>query len=62
MKKSEIRNHFQKEDYPRQTIYDTIKRMQLRGTINDKNKIGRPTPGHLPERISWKYLPITTKV
>ena len=43
--KSEIVNHFQKEGYPRRTIYDTINRMQLGGTINDKKKTGRP--------ISW---------
>ena len=36
MEKSEIVNHFQKEGYPRQTIYNTINRMQLGGTINDK--------------------------
>ena len=36
-------NHFKKEDYPKQTIYDTINRMQLGGTINDKKKTGRPT-------------------
>ena len=36
-------NHFQKEGYPRKTIYDTINRMQLGGTINDKKKTGRPT-------------------
>ena len=35
------------EGYPRRTIYDTINRMQLGGTINDKNKTGRPT--------SWTY-------
>ena len=43
MKKSEIVNHFQKEGYPRRTIYDSINRMQLGGTINDENKTGRPT-------------------
>ena len=42
MEKSEIVNHFQKEGYPR-TIYDTINRMQLGGTINDKKKTGHPT-------------------
>ena len=36
MEKSEIVNHFQKEVYPRKTIYDTLNRMQLGGTINDK--------------------------
>ena len=50
MKKSEIVNHFQKEGYPIQTIYDTINRMRLGGTINDNKK----SPGHLPERISSK--------
>ena len=41
MEKSEIVNHFKKEDYPRKTIYDTINRMQLGGTINEKKKTGR---------------------
>ena len=41
--KSEIVNHFQKEGYPRQTIYDTINRMQLGGTIHNKKKTGRLT-------------------
>ena len=27
MKKSVIANHFQKEDYPRRTIYNTINRL-----------------------------------
>ena len=31
------------EGYPRRTIYDTINRMQLGGTNNDKNITGRPT-------------------
>ena len=43
MEKSEIVNHFQKEGYPRRTIYDTINRMQLGGAINDKNKTCLPT-------------------
>ena len=41
--KLEIVNHFQKEGYPRRTIYSNINRMQLVGTINDKKKTGRPT-------------------
>ena len=36
IEKSKIVNHFPKEGYPRRTIYDTINRMQLGGTINDK--------------------------
>ena len=40
MEKSEIVNYFKKENYPRLTIYDTINRMQLGRTINDKNKNG----------------------
>ena len=36
-------NHFLKEGIPRRTIYDTINRMQLGGTIIDKKKTGRPT-------------------
>ena len=43
MKKSEVVNHFQKEGYPRQTIYNTVNRMQLAGTINDEKKTGRLT-------------------
>ena len=31
MEKSEIVNHFQKEGYPRRTIYNTLNRMQLGG-------------------------------
>ena len=42
MEKSEIVNPFQKEAYPRRTIYNTLNRMPLGGTINDK-KTGRPT-------------------
>ena len=38
MEKSEIVNHFQKEGYPRRTIYDTLTRVQLGRTINDKNE------------------------
>ena len=44
--KSDILNHFKKEGYPRKTIYNTINRMQLGETINDKKKTG-----HLPKRI-----------
>ena len=43
MKKLEIVNHFQKKGYTRQTIYDTINRMLLGGTINVKKKTGGPT-------------------
>jgi transposase len=43
MKKSEIVNHFQKEGYPRRTIYSTINRMQNEDSIEDKKKTGRPT-------------------
>ena len=57
MEKSEIVNHFQKEGYPRRTIFNTINRMQLGGKIKDKKKF----PGHLPERISSKDWPITAK-
>ena len=41
MEKSEIVNHFKKEGGPRRTIYDTMNRVQLGGTINDKKKTGR---------------------
>ena len=43
MEKSEIVNHFQIKGYPGQTIYDTINRMQLELTINEKKKTSRPT-------------------
>ena len=32
MKKSEIVNHFKKEGYPRQTVYDSINRFEKEGT------------------------------
>ena len=38
MEKSKIVNHFQKEGYPRQIIYNTMNHMQLGRTINDKNE------------------------
>ena len=43
MEKSEIVNHFKIEGYLRRTIYDTINRMKLGGTINDKKKTDCPT-------------------
>jgi transposase len=43
MKKSEIVNHFEKEGYPRRTIYDAINRLQNEESIEDKKKTGRPT-------------------
>ena len=43
MEKSEIVKHFQKEGNPRKTNYDTINRMQLGRTINDKKNTDRPT-------------------
>ena len=43
MKKSEIVKHFEKEGIARQTIYDTINRMQNEGSVKDKKKTGRPT-------------------
>ena len=43
MEKREIVNHFLKEGIPRRTIYDTINRMQLGGTIIDRKKTGRST-------------------
>ena len=43
MEKPKIVNHFQKEGYPRRTVYNTINRMRFGGTINDKKKTGRPT-------------------
>ena len=49
-------NHFPKEGYLRRTIYDTINRMQLGGTINDKKKTGRQPLGHLPERESAQKI------
>ena len=32
-------NQFQKEGYPKRTIYNTINRLQLGGTIKDKKNI-----------------------
>ena len=49
-------NHFQKEGYPRRTIYDTISRMQLGGTINDKKKTGRLTSWTLARKNQLKRL------
>ena len=43
MEKSEIVNHFQKEDYPRRIIYNTINRSHNEESIEDKIKTGRPT-------------------
>jgi hypothetical protein len=43
MEKSEILNHFQKEGYPRRTIYNTINRFQNEKSIEDKIKTVRPT-------------------
>ena len=43
MKKSEIVNHFKIEGYSRQTIYNTINRVQLGGAINEKKKTDCPT-------------------
>ena len=61
MKKSEIVNHFQKEGYPRRTIYDTINRMQLGGTINDKKKTGRPTSWTPARKNQLKKFPSNRK-
>ena len=65
MKKSEIVNHFQKEDYPRRTIYNTINRFHNGESIEDKIKTGRPTfwtsTRKNLERISWKDWPIIAK-
>ena len=36
MEKSEIVNHFQKEGYPRRTIYNTINRLHNGESIEDK--------------------------
>jgi hypothetical protein len=52
MEKSEIVNHFEKEGYPRRTIYNTINRFQNEESIEDKKKLAAQLPGHLPERIS----------
>jgi hypothetical protein len=43
MKKSEIVNHFQKEGYPRRTIYNIINRFHNGESIKDKKQTGRPT-------------------
>ena len=49
-----IRNHFKKEDYPRQTIFDTLNLMQFGEKINDKKKTGRPTSWTLASKIQLK--------
>ena len=51
MKKSEIVNHFQKECYPRRTIYNIINRFHNGESIKVKKQTGQ-RPGQLPERIS----------
>ena len=43
MEKSEIVNHFQKENYPRRTFYNTINCFHNGESIEDKIKTGRPT-------------------
>ena len=43
MIKTEIVNHFQKEGYPRRTIYNTINLFQNEESIEDNKKTGRPT-------------------
>ena len=43
MKKSEIMNHFQKDGYPKRTIYNTINRLHSGESIKDKKQTGRPT-------------------
>ena len=43
MIKTEIVNHFQKEGYPRRTIYNTINRLHNGESIKDKKQTGRPT-------------------
>ena len=43
MEKSEIVNHFKKK-ITQDNLCNTINRMKLGGTINDKRKTGRQTP------------------
>ena len=56
-------NHFKKEGHPRQTIYDTINRMQIGGAINDKKKTGRSTSCHYSKQTvtqmneNFKFAP-----
>ena len=56
MEKSEIVNLFQKEGYPKKTIYDNINSVQFGGTINDKKKTGRPTSWTPPRKNQLKRL------
>ena len=49
-------NHFKIEGYLRRIIYDTISRMQLGGTINDKKKTGRLTSWTLARKNQLKRL------
>jgi hypothetical protein len=46
MEKSEIVNHFQKEGYPRRTIYNTINRFQMKSHSKTTRKLvaGRLAP------------------
>ena len=43
MKKSEIVNHFQKEGYPRKSIYKTMNRLQNEESVKTKKKTVRLT-------------------
>ena len=56
MEKSEIVNHFKRKEYPRQTIYTTINRMQLGRTIDGKKKTRRPTSWTLVRKNQLKRL------
>ena len=56
MKKSEIVNHFQKEGYPRRTIYNTINRLHSGESIKDKKQTGRPTSWTTTRKNKLKRL------
>jgi hypothetical protein len=56
MKKSEIVNHFQKEGYPRRTIYNIINRFHNGESIKDKKQTGRPTSWTTTRKNKLKRL------
>jgi hypothetical protein len=56
MKKSEIVRHFSKEGIARQTVYNTIKRLETSQPIEDKKRSGRPTSWVPAKKTKLKRL------
>ena len=56
MKKSKIVKHFEKDEIARQTIYNTINRMQNQGSIKYKKKTCRSTSWTVARRSQLKRL------